>query len=82
MNGSFVFGAKLLPNPSSKPPKPVLFSSNVVANCLVLSSLCVPLLKPCDLSLNGSALGSYGKKMIRKLLSFTLIYMPHIINIG
>lgn len=58
VNGSLVFAAKLFPNPSSKPPKPLLFSSNVVANWFVLNSLSVPLLKLCPLSLNGSAVGS------------------------
>lgn len=60
VNGSLVFGVKLLPKPSSKPPKPLLFSSNVVANWFILDSLCVPLLKPCALSLNGSVVGSCG----------------------
>lgn len=55
-NGSLFGFEKLPPNPSSNPElKPVLSSSNVVANLSDLNSLSDdPLLKPFDLSLNGS----------------------------
>lgn len=58
-NGSLLGFENPPPNPSSNPLKPVLLSSNVVANLSDLNSLSdVPLLNPFDLSLNESLAGS------------------------